>query len=506
MALFANPRIDEITKKLGEIRKVHFSAKTAQEKKENREEDEKLRKELSKLLEEEQVYSPEDAKQLAKWNPYDQSAPASSFFDAEWMFGIKDGFDVVIGNPPYVQLQGDGGKLAKFYENQKFAAFAKTGDIYCLFYEKGFNLLNTKGLLCFITSNKWMRAGYGEKLRDFFARNVNPILLVDFAGVKVFDSATVDTNIMLFEKAKNSGKTKSCIATSLTKDGLSNLSDFVQQNSSECCFTNNDSWVILSPIEQSIKRKIEAVGVPLKDWNISINYGIKTGFNDAFIVSGAKRDEILANCKTVEEREKTAELIRPILRGRDIKRYEYNFADLYLINTHNGVKDKNIPRIDIKDYPAIKNHLDEYWDKISTRADKGDTPYNLRNCAYMDEFNKPKIVWGNLNLSATYTLAPAGMMINAPATMIVPASESLLCILNSKIADYYIRNLGVTRNGGYFEYKPMFIEQLPVPQNIDEKLFEEFSKKELNNEEEIDRKVYELYGLTDEEIQFLEKM
>ena len=244
----------------------------------------------------------------------------------------------------------------------------------------------------------------------------------------------------------------------------------------------------------------------MKDWDISINYGIKTGFNDAFIVSGAKRDEILANCKTVEEREKTAELIRPILRGRDIKRYEYNFADLYLINTHNGVKDKNIPRIDIKDYPAIKNHLDEYWDKISTRADKGDTPYNLRNCAYMDEFNKPKIVWGNLNLSATYTLAPAGMMINAPATMIVPASESLLCILNSKIADYYIRNLGVTRNGGYFEYKPMFIEQLPVPQNIDEKTFEEFSKKELNNEEEIDRKIYELYGLTDEEIQFLEKM
>lgn len=284
------------------------------------------------------------------------------------------------------------------------------------------------------------------------------------------------------------------------------MSDFVKQNSCDCSFTTKESWVILSPIEQSIKKKIESAGVPLKDWDISINYGIKTGFNDAFIISGEKREEILNNCKTKEERKKTDDLIRPILRGRDIKRYEYNFADLYLINTHNGVKDKNIPRIDIKDYPAIKNHLDEYWDKISTRADKGDTPYNLRNCAYMDEFNKPKIVWGNLNLSATYTLAPAGMMINAPATMIVPASESLLCILNSKIADYYIRNLGVTRNGGYFEYKPMFIEQLPVPQNIDEKLFEEFSNKELNNEEEIDRKVYELYGLTDEEIQFLEKM
>ena len=262
----------------------------------------------------------------------------------------------------------------------------------------------------------------------------------------------------------------------------------------------------MSPIEQSIKAKIEKIGTPLKDWDINIYRGVLTGFNDAFIISGEKRKEILAKCKSEDERKRTDDLIRPILRGRDIKRYEYNFADLYLINTHNGVKDKNIPRINIKDYPAIKKHLDEYWDKISTRADKGDTPYNLRNCAYMDEFNKPKIVWGNLNLSATYTLAPAGMMINAPATMIVPASESLLCILNSKLADYYIRNLGVTRNGGYFEYKPMFIEQLPVPQNIDEKLFEEFSKKELNNEEEIDRKVYELYGLTKDEIAFIEDL
>ena len=516
MALFANPRIDEITKKLGEIRKVHFSAKTAQEKKENREEDEKLRKELSKLLEEEQVYSPEDAKQLAEWNPYDQSAPASSFFDAEWMFGIKDGFDVVIGNPPYVQLQGDGGKLAKIYENQKFAAFAKTGDIYCLFYEKGFNLLNTKGLLCFITSNKWMRAGYGEKLRDFFAKNVNPILLVDFAGVKVFDSATVDTNIMLFEKAKNSGKTKSCIATSLTKDGLSNLSDFVQQESTELCFNSSCSWVILSPIEQSIKAKIEKIGTPLKDWDINIYRGVLTGFNDAFIISGEKRKEILAKCKSDDERKRTDDLIRPILRGRDIKRYSYEYADLYLIATFPA------KHYDIEKYPAVKDYLLSFGmerleqtgkkhtingEKIKARKKTNNKWFETQDSiSYWDEFNKPKIVWGNLNLSATYTLAPAGMMINAPATMIVPASESLLCILNSKIADYYIRNLGVTRNGGYFEYKPMFIEQLPVPQNIDEKLFEEFSKKELNNEEEIDRKVYELYGLTDEEIQFLEKM
>ena len=166
----------------------------------------------------------------------------------------------------------------------------------------------------------------------------------------------------------------------------------MQQQGVECDFASSDSWVILSPIEQSIKRKIEAVGTPLKDWDIQINYGIKTGFNDAFIISTEKRDEILANCKTEDERHRTDELIRPILRGRDIKRYGYEWAGLWIINTHNGIKGK-LPRIDVNEYPAIKAHLDQYWDKISKRADKGDTPYNLRNCAYMEDFNKPKIIW-----------------------------------------------------------------------------------------------------------------
>lgn len=161
------------------------------------------------------------------------------------------------------------------------------------------------------------------------------------------------------------------------------MSNFVQQQHTVNAFTSSDSWVILSPIEQSIKQKIEAVGVPLKDWDIQINYGIKTGCNEAFIITTDKRNEILANCKDEAERKRTEELIRPILRGRDIKRYGYNWAGLWLINTHNGIKGK-LPRVNINDYPAIKAHLDKYWDKISKRADKGDTPYNLRNCAYME--------------------------------------------------------------------------------------------------------------------------
>ncbi len=323
------------------------------------------------------------------------SANTDFFLWHTWFADVfeKGGFDIVIGNPPYIQLQKDGGGLRKLYENYGYNTFASSGDIYCLFYEQGWNVLKPNGHLCYITSNKWMRAGYGEKTRAFFANYTDPQLLIDFGGVQIFDSATVDTNILLFTKSHNQHKTR--CATTTSKSDVKQLSVFVQQQGVECCFSSSDSWVILSPIEQSIKRKIEAVGTPLKDWDIQIYRGVLTGYNEAFIISTEKRDEILASCKDEDERARTAELIRPILRGRDIKRYGYEWANLWLINTHNGVKGK-IPRVKIENYPAVKAHLDQYWDKISKRSDKGDTPYNLRNCAYLDDFYKPKMFYADI--------------------------------------------------------------------------------------------------------------
>ena len=500
--LFENPEIEPTKKELTEIRHEHFSAKTAYRKSTLREKDKQLREKLAKLLEQDNDFAPEDAKQLAAWNPYDQNAVAE-FFDPAWMFGVSDGFDIVIGNPPYIQLQNDGGKLAKLYADCNYKTFARTGDIYCLFYERGHQLLKPNGHLCYITSNKWMRAGYGEKTRDFFAKNTNPMLLIDFAGVKIFESATVDTNILLFAKAPNEHKTWCAVTNKQNKDSVKNLSVFVQQSGSECEFSNSDSWVILSPIEQSIKRKIEAVGTPLKDWDIQINYGIKTGYNDAFIINTEKRDEILSNCQSEDERTRTAELIRPILRGRDIKRYGYNWANLWLINTHNGIRGK-LERVHIEDYPAIKAHLDQYWDRISKRADKGDTPYNLRNCAYLEDFFKPKIVWGNLNLEGAYSYAPDGMFINAPSPFIATSNTAILHILNSKIADYYIRSLGVTRNGGYFEYKPMFVEKLPIPKCGLERLCKYPIQPNTEQEHEIEHIIHSIYGLSMQETEYIE--
>lgn len=176
---------------------------------------------------------------------------------------------------------------------------------------------------------------------------------------------------------------------------------------------------------------------------------------------------------------------------------------MWIINTHNGIKGK-LPRIDVNEYPAIKAHLDQFWDKISKRADKGDTPYNLRNCAYMEDFNKPKIVWGNLNLKGAYSYAPEGMFINAPSPFLATSNIAVLHILNSKIADYYIRSLGVTRNGGYFEYKPMFVERLPIPQIGLENLNSYPIKPSKEQEKEIEENVYQIYGLSLQEIDYME--
>ena len=480
--LFENLEIEQTKRKLAEIRHKHFSAKSASTKYRLRKEDEELRGKLINLLSDDNGFAQDDAKQLAKWNPYDQN-DTSSFFDSEWMFGVADGFDIVIGNPPYIQLQNNSGELAKLYEDCGYSTFARTGDIYCLFYERGWQLLKEGGYLCYITSNKWMRAGYGDKTRGFFANKTNPLLLIDFAGVKIFESATVDTNILLFSKSDNLHKTLCAVTNKQNKDSVNNLSDFVRQQDTICDFSTSDSWVVLSPIEQSIKKKIEAVGTPLKDWDIQINYGIKTGCNEAFIISTEKRKEILDNCQTEDERKRTAELIRPILRGRDIKRYGYVENGLFLINTHNGIRGK-LPRIDINDYPAVKAHLDRYWDKISARADKGDTPYNLRNCAYLEDFNKPKIIYPDICTFLSFELDTSCFYLSNTAYFLITEKEEhlkyFLRVLNSSVMDWYYRTLSVQLGEKAVRMFSIYVLNIPIPPISDEPIEEilKLSKEE----------------------------
>ena len=284
------------------------------------------------------------------------------------------------------------------------------------------------------------------------------------------------------------------------------MSVFVQQSGAVCEFANSDSWVILSPIEQSIKRKIEAVGTPLKDWDINIYRGVLTGYNEAFIISTEKREEILANCQSEDERERTAELIRPILRGRDIKRYGYNWANLWLINTHNGIRGK-LERIHIEDYPAVKAHLDHYWDRISKRADKGDTPYNLRNCAYLEDFSKPKIIYPNMTKYMPFVYDEANFLTNQKCFIITGQNMAYLnAFLNSSLFKYCFRDSFPELHGGTRELSKIFFDKIPVKLVSLEQ--NEIFRKIVNSVQSdytieqtkyIDTLLFDLYNLTTEE-------
>ena len=292
------------------------------------------------------------------------------------------------------------------------------------------------------------------------------------------------------------------------------MSVFVQQQHSINDFSSSDSWVILSEIELSIKRKIEAAGTPLKDWDIQIYRGVLTGYNDAFIISTEKRDEILANCQSEEERAKTEELIRPILRGRDIKRYGYDWAGLWLINTHNGVKGV-MPRIDIEEYPAVKQHLDKYWNKISKRADKGDTPYNLRNCAYVDDFSKPKIVWAELARTGNaFTTDFDCKTVGNTGYILTVKSDSkedlyyLLGFLNSRILLYCLNQITSRFDENGWRWLRQFVEQLRIPKFINKDVIvsivsETNRYNQPENSEIINAYVAKTFGLSEEELSYI---
>ena len=472
--LFENPEIEQTKRKLAEIRHKHFSAKSASTKYRLRKEDEELRGKLINLLSDDNGFAQDDAKQLAKWNPYDQN-DTSSFFDPEWMFGVADGFDIVIGNPPYIQLQNNSGELAKLYEDCGYSTFARTGDIYCLFYERGWQLLKEGGYLCYITSNKWMRAGYGDKTRGFFANKTNPMLLIDFAGVKIFESATVDTNILLFSKSDNLHKTLCAVTNKQNKDSVNNLSDFVRQQDTICDFSTSDSWVVLSPIEQSIKKKIEAVGTPLKDWDINIYRGVLTGCNEAFIIDTAKRDEIISNCQTEDERKRTAELIRPILRGRDIKRYGYEWAELWLIATFPS------RHYNIDEYPAVKQYLLSFGierleqtgkthivngEKVKSRKKTHNKWFETQDSiSYWEDFFKPKIIYPNMTKYMPFAYDNQGYLTNQKCFIMTGVHlPYLTAFFNSNIFKICYRDCFPELQGGTRELSKIFFENIRIPQ------------------------------------------
>ena len=273
---------------------------------------------------------------------------------------------------------------------------------------------------------------------------------------------------------------------------------------------DGSSYIILSPIELSIRRKIEAVGKPLKEWDVKIYRGVLTGCNEAFIITTEKRNELLAQCQSEEERQRTAELIRPILRGRDIKRYSYDWVGLWIINTHNGIKEEGIPPINIQEYPVLKVHLDQYREKLQARADKGDTPYNLRNCAYIKDFDRPKVMWKIIGCNINFALDRNSMLCNNAVNIMTGDEQQLLqfvALMNSHLFDWYLKlTTEAEVQGGGIQLYVTTLEttslQLAFPDSFC-RVIDAVIRHE-KTEDEIESYIYELYNLSPEEIAFLE--
>ncbi len=423
----------------------------------------------------------------------------------------KVGFDIVIGNPPYVQLQKDDGKLAKEFSKLKYETFKKSGDIYTLFYEKGIQLIKSGGLLVFITSNKWMRAEYGLSTRSLFCKN-NPLKIIDL-GSGIFPSAVVDTNILFIEKSKNRG-----IVYGLDISKEKELGDFERFISNWIILKDlgDEPWVLFDDLAKRVLTKLNQFGTPLKELDIQINYGIKTGFNDAFIITTEIRNTL---CKLDRKNEK---LIKPILRGRDIKRYVPEWAGLWLINTHNGVKEKNLPPVNVKkDYPHVYKFLKKFEAELKMRKDKGDQWTNLRSCTYIYEFEKEKIIYPNMTLYLPFIYDSEFYYTNQKCFILTKNIRDLnlkyiVGYLNSKVSHMWIRNNCPELQGGTRELSKVFFENIPVPKSsaknqrkIEILVTRIMSLKSKGKdtsalEQEIDNMVYRLYDLTYDDVKVID--
>ncbi|HED7367126.1 TPA: Eco57I restriction-modification methylase domain-containing protein [Campylobacter coli] len=470
---------------------------------------------------------------------YDNIFNLESNHPFEWRFEFPEildddgnfkGFDLIIGNPPYIRQEEL--KELKPHLAKNYKVYKGTSDIYTYFYELGFNVLKDRGgVLSYITSNKYTRAGYGEALREFLLKNVKFLEYTDLNGIKVFDSATVDTSILCFEKSKSKDNKFKYLALSneilktcaydigLYKD----FAEFSQNSLSKESFTFSDENT------SALKAKIERIGTPLKEWQgLNIYRGILTGYNEAFIITTEKRNEILANCKDEAEKERTAKLIRKMLRGRDIKRYSYEWAGLWVINTHNGYKNQNgekVEAINIKHYPSLKKHFDEFYPQLEKRTDKGLTPYNLRNCAYLDEFEKEKIVWNPVSGEYLFSYIKEHIFFNNSLFMMtldVFSLKYILAFMNSNCYKWLITlKTNLIQTGSYAYGAKDKIERLPIPKInskneklanelinlVDEILKAKEQDKNVNTQElenKINSLVYKLYNLTEEEIKIIE--
>lgn len=506
--LLRNLEIDAKEADLRRVRERHFLARGTDTKRKYREQDTKLRGEIAELLKGD-GWNTDTARMLALWDPYDQNASAE-FFDTEWMFGLPDGFDVVIANPPYVRQE----KIKEFKKvfQKLYECYTGVADLYVYFYERSCQLLKDGGILTFISSNKYFRAAYGEKLRGLLATRTTIELLIDFGDAPVF-TAIAYPSIIVARKAPPIGGA----ARVLTWQPGPPIEEFgaifaEQSFVLERHELSADGWRLESPAVLRLIDKLRAAGKPLGEYvRGRFYYGIKTGLNEAFVVDRETRDRLIA------EHPSSKEVLKPFLRGRDVKRWVVEPQDLWLCYV--GWE------FPVMKHPAIFKHLQGYEQQLRNRPEvkEGRVPwYAMSRYAsdYWEEFDRTKIIYPDIAVQAEFALDASGGYIDCTLFMIPQGGEYLVGVLNSRVIRYFFPQICPKVRGDFMRFKSIYVTQIPIPSATAKqrtaitKLVERIlSAKEQNAhadvaelEREIDSVVYKLYGLDDREIGIIEAL
>ncbi|MGB5593310.1 MAG: TaqI-like C-terminal specificity domain-containing protein, partial [Crocosphaera sp.] len=450
----------------------------------------------------------------------------------EWRFEFPEvlnnkgdfvGFDIIIGNPPYIRQEEI--KAFKPYLQHHYTCYTGVADLFVYFYEKAYTLLKKQGILTYISSNKYFRSGYGEKLRSFLTTNTTIHTLIDFGDAPVFEEAIAYPSIIVTQASKLLTSTQNIKVLNWKIDNP--IDDFITILDQDSFMMQqqdllSEGWRLDSSEVLQLLDKLRNAGTPLGEYvKGRFYYGIKTGFNEAFVIDKETKDRLLS------EHSSSAEVLKPFLRGRDVKRWVVNFAEQYLIkiesseNKKHPWSDKPNKEAEIifsQTYPAIYQWLNQYREQLIKRYDQGKYFWELRSCKYWDEFEEPKIILGRFMNKSTFAFDQEGYFNNDALYIISKVSKYIVAILNSSVLWWFLCHLCTDLQNGYIQAFIENLSQIPIPKATDTQdeyiteIVNQIINIKNNNpnadvsnvEEEIDDIVYELYGLTDEEIAIIE--
>ena len=532
--LLETDAIEQKRQQISKIRENYFSANTRQHKLSLMREEEACRIELVNALTElstewaldSQTGIVNEAQKIAQWNPYDRNAVAD-FFDAEEMFGVKDGFDIIIGNPPYIDYRHEMVvNLAPALQAYFGDFFFRTADISVYFYKRAAELLKSGGILTYICTNKFFRAAYGKNLRQFLATEMSLKNLLDFGSISVFEAA-VDTCIVL---AENRCQTPDQIfSTATLRESVEEFD--IREAFHEQAFPmqisqlSSDSWILAAPETFALLEKLQDTGTPLEEYvNGDIYRGLITGYDAAFVIDSSTREQLVANSP------QSSAFIKPLLRGRYTRKWNAKESNEYLIAMASSTNadwpwsdaenDTGAEQIFAEAYPAVHEHLKPYREKLIRRTAQGKFYWELPSCSYRDEFEKAKIVYPETAKSLYASYDTAQTISVASAYFIPTADLSLLAILNSTLFDWYARykfqSLNDAWAGGRLRFIALYMKHFPIAEMtsaqqeqlsrwVERILADPTSDTVPALEHAIDELIYEVYGLTDAEIALIKK-